>query len=80
MEKISKRDYEERLERITEIFSAMIRHTEDCLKERCPYKNRLGRCTAKLNCRNQVKSTIKGELCLCVGDDRLDYRSAWKTS
>ncbi len=44
---------------------------------RCPYKNAQDRCTAKFGCRNQNRAVPAGELYICAGDDKLDYRSAW---
>jgi hypothetical protein len=46
---------------------------------RCPYKNRFDQCTAQFGCRNQRKPRAPGELKVCGGDERLDYRSAWET-
>ena len=80
MEKIDKWDYQERLDRISEIFSAMMSHADELSSERCPYKDRFNQCTAKFGCRNQSKPPVTGDLFLCVGDDKLDYRSAWETS
>ena len=45
---------------------------------RCPYKNASDRCTAKFGCRNQDRDVPAGELFICIGDDKLDYRSAWE--
>ncbi len=45
---------------------------------RCPYKDRLDRCTAGFGCRNQLRADAPGELPLCTGSDNLDYRSAWE--
>ncbi len=45
---------------------------------RCLYKDQHDRCTAKFGCRNQLHSRVPGELPVCTGDDRLDYRSAWE--
>lgn len=80
MEKIDKRDYQERLDRISEIFSDMMRHADELSTQRCPYKNRFDQCTAKFGCQNQRKPAIHGEAYLCVADDKLDYRSAWETA
>ena len=79
MQKIDKHEYQQRLDRITEIFSQMIQHADELSAERCPYKNRFDQCTAKFGCRNQAKPPNPGEPLLCVGDDKLDYRSAWET-
>ena len=79
MQKIDKHEYQKRLDRITEIFSGMIQRADELSVERCPYKNRFDQCTAKFGCRNQAKPPNAGEPFLCVGDDKLDYRSAWET-
>ena len=45
---------------------------------RCPYKDSRSRCTAKFECRNQYFVPGKpGELAICTGSDKLDYRKAW---
>ena len=36
------------------------------------------RCTARFGCRNQDRKVPSGELFICMGDDKLDYRSAWE--
>ena len=79
MQKIDQHEYQKRLDRITEIFSGMIQHADELSAERCPYKNRFDQCTAKFGCRNQAKPPNPGEPFMCVGDDKLDYRSAWET-
>ncbi len=46
---------------------------------RCPYKDSRSRCTAKFECRNQhFVSDKPGELAICTGSDKLDYRKAWQ--
>lgn len=79
MQKIDKAEYEKRLKRISELFSSMVVHADELSTYRCPYKNRLDQCTAKFGCRNQRRPPVKGDLLLCAGDDKLDYRSAWET-
>ena len=37
-------------------------------------------CTAQFGCRNQRKPRDPGELRVCGGDDKIDYRSAWETA
>ncbi len=80
MRKIDEREYRERLEQITDLFSRMIQRADELSTERCPYKNRLDQCTAKFGCRNQGKPPTKGGLLVCTGDDKLDYRSAWESA
>ena len=45
---------------------------------RCPYKNVEDRCTAVFGCRNQDFNVPAGELYICTGSDKLDYRAAWE--
>ena len=80
MRKIDEREYRQRLEQITDLFSRMIQRAGELSTERCPYKNRLDQCTAKFGCRNQGKPPAKGGLLVCTGDDKLDYRSAWESA
>ena len=79
MQKIDKKEYQKRLDKITEIFEGMVLHADEQSTYRCPYKNRFDQCTAKFGCRNQRKPPVEGNLLLCGGDDRIDYRSAWET-
>ena len=78
MKKIDKAEYEKRLNKITQIFEGLVVHADEQATYRCPYKNRFDHCTAKFGCRNQRKID-EGTGLLCVGDDQLDYRSAWET-
>ena len=77
MKKIDKAEYEKRLNKITQIFEGLVVHADEQATYRCPYKNRFDHCTAKFGCRNQRKID-EGTGLLCVGDDKLDYRSAWR--
>lgn len=67
-------------ERLSAIFTEMMVTVEDLSSLRCPYRDRLDRCTAKFGCRNQRRATDEGDLRMCGGDDKLDYRSAWETT
>ena len=78
MKKIVKEEYQKRLDKITELFSDMVRHADELSRHRCPYRNRLDECTAKFGCRNQRKPSGEAKLLICAGDDKLDYRSAWE--
>jgi len=71
--------YQARLDRISELFSSMIATATELSTRRCPYKNRFDQCTAGFGCRNQRPPREPGELKVCGGDDKLDYRSAWET-
>ena len=79
MQKIDKKEYQRRLDKITELFSSMSVHADEQSTYRCPYKNKEDRCTAKFGCRNQRKPDNRRELLICGGDDKLDYRQAWET-
>jgi hypothetical protein len=79
MEKIDPREYQKRLDRLTEILGAIMVHAEELSTCRCPYKNRFNQCTAHFGCRNKRKPQMPGELPVCAGDDKLDYRKAWET-
>ena len=78
MKKTDKAEYEKRLNKITQIFEGLVVHADEQATYRCPYKNRFDHCTAQFGCRNQRKID-EGTGLLCVGDDKLDYRSAWET-
>jgi hypothetical protein len=78
MKKVDPLEYQKRLDRITELFSAMAAHANVQSTFRCPYKNRFDECTAKFGCRNQRKPRSKGGLLVCGGDDKLNYCSAWE--
>lgn len=79
MQKIAVEEYQKRVDKITKLFANMVDHADEQASYRCPYKNRFDQCTAKFGCRNQRKPRDKGELMVCGGDDKLDYRSAWET-
>ena len=69
--------YNESLERLAAIMNPIAKHADVQAMFRCPYKNRLDECTAKFGCRNQRTQAI-GELMICVGDDKIDYRPFWE--
>ena len=64
--------------RLSAILGEMMVTVADVSTRRCPYRDRLDRCTAKFGCRNQRRSAGGTEPRMCGGDDRLDYRSAWE--
>ncbi|MCG9128608.1 DUF4445 domain-containing protein [Candidatus Poribacteria bacterium] len=78
MKKVDKNEYEKRLNKITQIFEELVVHADEQATYRCPYKNKNDHCTAKFGCRNQRKID-EGTGLECVGDDKLDYRTAWET-
>ena len=79
MQKIDPAEYQKRLDRITEIFTGLVVHAGELSTMRCPYKDRFDCCTASFGCRNKRKPRAAGELPVCAGDDKLDYRGAWDT-
>ena len=77
MQKIDPVEYQKRLAQMSEIFEGIGRHAAEVSTTRCPYKDRLDRCTAKFGCRNQRRG--ENRVLFCAGDDKLDYRSAWES-
>lgn len=70
-----------RMDRISDIFAGMVSHAERVSRVRCPYRDRMDRCTALFRCRNQRADSAGGdpEVLLCGHDGALDYRTAWET-
>lgn len=77
---VDDKDYQKRLDDISEIFSQIMQHADELSVQRCPYRDRIDNCTAKFCCRNQRKPSVADALPICAGDEELDYRSAWETS
>jgi hypothetical protein len=74
----TKEELQQRLDQISEILASIVTHADQQSLFRCPYKNRLDQCTAQFGCRNKRKPRAHGELPVCAGDDKLDYRPAWE--
>lgn len=79
MRKIRPEEYQERLDRIADLFTDMVIHADELSTMRCPYKDRFDQCTAQFGCRNKRKPLEPGQLPVCDSDDKLDYRKAWQT-
>ena len=79
MPKISQEDYQQRLDRLTEIFADIVSHADEQATHRCPYRDRRDRCTAAFSCGNQVPAVEKGEPATCGHDGTFDYSLAWET-
>ena len=75
---IDEKELRERLDRIGEIFGEMVAHADTQARTRCPYRNRLDRCTAHISCRSQL-ATGDGGPPACTHDGSFDYRLAWET-
>jgi hypothetical protein len=79
MTKIDKEAYQERLRRMTEVFSEIVGHADQVSKGRCPYMNRKRLCTAAFRCRNQRPDPAGGDQPVCGHDGTFDYRLAWES-
>ena len=75
---IDKKRYQTSVARLESIFRDISETTNQVSTWRCPYKNAHDECTAKFGCQNQRRKNIKYKLPLCVGSDKLDYRTAWE--
>ena len=71
-----KERYQASMDRLSEILKDISETAKNVSTWRCPYKNVQDRCTASFGCRNQ--SRTPGELPVCTGSDKLDYRAAWE--
>ena len=78
MPKISQQDYQQRLDRLTEIYSDIVSHADEQATQRCPYRDVRDRCTAAFSCRNQIPAADKGEPATCGHDGTFDYSLAWE--
>ena len=78
MPKISQEEYQQRLDRLTEIYSDIISHADVQATQRCPYRDVRDRCTAAFSCRNQIPAADKGEPATCGHDGTFDYSDAWE--
>ena len=79
MPKISQEDYQQRLDRLTEIFADIVSHADEQATHRCPYRDARDRCTAAFSCGNQIAAVEKGEPATCGHDGTFDYSLAWET-
>ncbi len=77
-EPVDRDRYEAGMAWLNEIFAGIGETATEVSKWRCPYKNVEDRCTAKFGCQNQARSVPEGELAVCTGSDKLDYRTAWE--
>ena len=79
MSKISREDYQKRLDRLTEIFADIVSHADEQATNRCPYRDARDRCTAAFSCGNQLPAETAGEPATCGHDGTFDYSLAWET-
>ena len=80
MTKLDKAAYQQRLDRLGELLSAIVEHAGAASRHRCPYRDRFDQCTAAFGCRNQRPSETSGGPARCGHDGTFDYRSAWEMS
>ncbi len=78
MSQIEASEYQERFDRITELFAGMIAHAEATSRYRCPYRDRHDQCTALFKCRNQQPLGDDPGTLTCGHDGTFDYRDAWQ--
>jgi hypothetical protein len=71
--------YQERLDRISDMFSELISHAETVSQHRCPYRDRDDCCTAMFLCRNQQVVDDGTNAFVCGHDGTFDYRDAWQS-
>ncbi len=76
--KVDRARYEASVDRLYNIFKDISATVGEVSSWRCPYKNVEDRCTANFGCRNQDRNVPAGQLYVCTGSDKLDYRSAWE--
>ena len=79
MPKISQEDYQQRLDRLTEIFADIVSHADEQATHRCPYRDARDRCTAAFSCGNQISAAEKSAPATCGHDGTFDYSLAWET-
>ena len=78
MSRIDPGEYQERLDRITEVFAGMVAHADETAPYRCPYRDRHDLCTALFKCRNQREADDDPDTLMCGHDGTFDYRDAWE--
>ena len=78
MPKISQEEYQQRLDRLTEIYSDIVGHADVQATQRCPYRDARDRCTAAFSCGNQIPAADKGAPATCGHDGTFDYSDAWE--
>lgn len=80
MSKTRQQQFQERLDRLTEIFTDIVIQADIQSQTRCPYRNAQDECTARFGCQNKRKKQVDGETRFdCAADGKLDYRTAWDT-
>ena len=79
----SKKDYQQRLDQMTEIFAEILGNAQDKVTNpaggRCPYRSAKDICTAKFGCANRENPKDRGAEPICAHDGTMDFRGAWET-
>lgn len=76
----SAEEFQERLDRINSIFTAILDRAEESSITRCPYRDSQDLCTALFSCRNQLPIASKAGSFSCSHDGSFDYRPAWESN
>ena len=77
MESIDQQQVQDRIDRISEIFSDIVVKAQKSAARRCPYKNRFSECTAKFKCGLQGGTVGDNGFLPCFGEDKFGYCRAW---
>ncbi len=77
----TKKDYQQRLDRISGIFGEILGQAQGQMQGegRCPYRSAKDVCTAKFGCANRENPGGSDPVPMCAHDGTLDFRSAWET-
>jgi uncharacterized 2Fe-2S/4Fe-4S cluster protein (DUF4445 family) len=79
----TKKDYQQRLDQMTEIFAEILGNAQDKVTNpaggRCPYRSAKDICTAKFGCANRDNPKDTSAEPVCAHDGTLDFRGAWET-
>jgi hypothetical protein len=75
---VDKEKFAASMARLYQIYKGISGTAIEVSRWRCPYKSVQDRCTANFGCRNQLYGEVLGELAICTGSDKLNYRAAWE--
>ncbi len=77
---MSGRDIKASRAALMEILSGIAEHADKQAQDRCPYRDRHDRCTAKFSCRNQVPDDENADAATCAHDGTFGYQVAWESN
>jgi uncharacterized 2Fe-2S/4Fe-4S cluster protein (DUF4445 family) len=77
----TKKDYQQRLDKLTEIFADIMGEAQDQVQGqgRCPYRSAKDICTAKFGCANRLNPGAREDEPVCAHDGTMDFRNAWES-